>query len=175
MAGRGLPSRSLLPRRRPRPGCRDRGGRPPALLPVLARLGVRGRPRGRRDHARRREHHLGRAVPLDLAGEEPRLLGAEEAVRYLTLPSLPTMAGREAGRPVPSRGRVGQSANPIPHREGEQVAEAVLKLAGRRPEPTVAPSPAGPSPAPQIAPPPPRGADAVGPAAAAALGDEAEV
>lgn len=116
----------------------------------------------------------GAQYPLTLQVKNLAFLEPEEAVRYLTLPSLPTMAGREAGRPVPSRGRVGQSANPIPHREGEQVAEAVLKLAGRRPEPTAAPSPVGPSPAPRIAPPPPRVAAAVGPAAAAALGDEAE-
>ena len=71
----------------------------------------------------------GNQYPLTLEVRNLTVLEPEEAVRYVTLDFLPTMAGREAGRAVPSRGRVGQSANSFPSAEGERVVDAVLKLA----------------------------------------------
>ena len=71
----------------------------------------------------------GEQYPLTLDVRNLAVLEPEEAVRYVTLNFLPTMAGREAGRAVPSRGRVGQSANSFPLAEGERVVDAVLRLA----------------------------------------------
>jgi len=67
--------------------------------------------------------------PLTVEVRNLVVLEPEEAVRYLTLDFLPTMAGRQAGRSVPSRGRVGQSAILFPQPEGKRVVDAVLKLA----------------------------------------------
>jgi len=71
----------------------------------------------------------GNQFPLTLPVKNLAFLEPEEAIRYLTLDFLPTMAGREAGRAVPSRGRVGQSGNSFPPADGKRVADAVLKLA----------------------------------------------
>ena len=71
----------------------------------------------------------GNQFPLTLPVTNLAFLEPEEAIRYLSLDFLPTMAGREAGRLVPSRGRVGQSGNSFPPAEGAKVVEAILKLA----------------------------------------------
>ena len=93
----------------------------------------------------------GDQYPLTVEVRNLAVLELEEAVRYVTLDFLPTMAGREAGRAVPSRGRIGQSANVFPPDEGKRVMEAVLKLA--RVSREIAATPVV-EPAPAVAPPP---------------------
>lgn len=91
----------------------------------------------------------GQQYPLTLEVRNLAVLEPEEAVRYLTLDFLPTMTGRGEVRAVPSRGRVGQSANRLPPAEGERVVEAVLKLARVSREIAATPIPAPP---PAVAP-----------------------
>lgn len=100
----------------------------------------------------------GGLFPLTLPVRNLAFLEPEEAIRYLSLDFLPTMAGREAGRAVPSRGRVGRSGNDFPASEGERVVEAILKLARMSREiAALAPVPAPPiaSAVPEPAVPPP--------------------
>jgi hypothetical protein len=71
----------------------------------------------------------GEQFPLTLPVRNIAFLNAEEAIRYLDLEFLPTMAGRDEGRLVPSRGRVGRSGNAFPPDDGKRVLDAILKLA----------------------------------------------
>lgn len=71
----------------------------------------------------------GSQFPLTVPVNNLAVLDPEEAIRYLALDFLPTMAGRDEGRLVPSRGRIGQSGNSFPPADGARVVEAILKLA----------------------------------------------
>ena len=71
----------------------------------------------------------GNQFPLTLPIKNLAFLEPDEAIRYLSLEFLPTMAGRDEGRRVPSRGRVGSSGNVFPPNDGKQVVDAILKLA----------------------------------------------